>query len=266
MMKVIVTGATSFLGSHTVAALREAGMEVFAFRHSFEEEPLLPESADVWIHYAWAGKGSEGRMNGKIQADNVSMSMAALKKACELKVKKFLFAGSQAEYSLQSAYGRAKKDFGQRAFRYLSESASSVDFIHMRIFSVYGPGDHENSLVSMLIKSAVSGNDMDLGPCTQLWNYTYIDDVVRAIKLLISAGDVKGTVDIAGTDTRLLKDYVEEAWKVLSARGKLNFGARGNNAEGSADLIPHTDELKKLGFEAKVTFADGIKLTLGESQ
>lgn len=264
MMRVIVTGSTSFLGKHTVQALKEAGMDVCALRHSYEEASDIPENADIWIHYAWAGKGSEGRMDEQIQEENINMSLRALKKACELNVKKFLFAGSQAEYQGKSAYGRAKSEFGCLAEKYLKNTGSTMEFIHMRIFSVYGPLDHSESLVSMLIKNAVLGNDMNLGPCTQLWNYTYIDDVIDAVKLLIKKEGVHGTVDVAGDDTRLLKDYVKEAWDVLKADGRLNFGVRGNNAEGAADLIPDTGKLKELGYEAKISFADGIKLTLGE--
>lgn len=265
MMKAVVTGCTSFIGKHTVQALKEAGIDVFAFRHSYEESPCLPESADLWIHYAWAGRGSEGRMDEDIQKKNVIMSMNALRKAEKLHVKKFLFAGSQAEYSQNSAYGRAKYEFGLNAEKYLADSGSFMDLVHMRIFSVYGPGDHEGSLVSMLIKNAGSGKNMELGPCTQLWNYTYIDDIVDAILLLALSEDTEGTFDVAGNDTRILRDYVTEAWNVLNADGKLCFGMRGNNAEGAADLVPNTERIRKLGFNAKVSFADGIKLTLGES-
>lgn len=265
-MKVIVTGCGSFLGRHTVRALKEAGYDVCAMKHSFEEEEKIPEKADIWIHYAWAGKGSEGRTDERIQEENIQMCMRALIKASELGVSKFLFAGSQAEYSGNSAYGRAKKAFGQAAESYLKTAGSGMKFLHMRIFSVYGPGDHEGSLISTMINKALSGEDMDLGPCTQLWNYTYVDDLIRAVLLLIRAGDIQGVIDTSGDDTRPLKAYAEEAWNVLSAKGKLNFGARGNNAEGAADLVPDTGRIKACGFETEVSFAEGIRIMTGEIQ
>ena len=106
-MRVILTGASSFIGRATARELERAGHEVTKLRHSFEDGEIpLPERADVWIHFAWAGVGSEGRSDRKIQDYNMEMSFSALKKATELGCGSFLFAGSQAEYGRRSEYGR----------------------------------------------------------------------------------------------------------------------------------------------------------------
>ena len=204
-MKIILTGSTSFIGRAATDKLRALGHEVTALRHSFEEATeqgiTLPERADVWLHFAWAGVGSAGRSDPAIQAYNVSMSMSALKKAAELGCRRFLFSGSQAEYGgrgmrqndghlLQtedgpaepvSEYGKAKLQFRNEAEFWIQECTgasgkhdSAVDsaceaasetnmdqtigtraavtksvplrYVHMRIFSAYGPGDHRGSL------------------------------------------------------------------------------------------------------------------------
>ena len=102
-MKIILTGATSFLGRAAADLLESRGHEVIRFRHSVDEDAgaagtALPAQADAFVHFAWGGKGSAGRSDPAIQEKNVEMSLRALRKAQELGCRKFIFAGSQAEY------------------------------------------------------------------------------------------------------------------------------------------------------------------------
>ena len=291
-MHIIVTGASSFLGRAACHKLKEHGHEVTAFRHSFNEEPpeLVPSAADVWLHFAWAGVGSEGRSDPMVQQYNLDMSLDAVAKAAETGCRKFIFAGSQAEYghaqdgSLKSEdgpaepvseYGRAKLMFGKFAENMIERINSSEEclrpmrYVHLRLFSVYGPGDHEGSLVSSLIRKLKAGETAELGNCGQQWNYLYIDDAAEAIALMCEKF-TGGIYNIGGTDTRPLRSYVEELASILEEdEGKelkslLRFGMRPDNAEGPADLSPDITKLKLMGFEPKVSFADGIRMMLKE--
>lgn len=286
-MNIILTGASSFLGKAAAKTLLARGHELVLLRHSFEEaEIALPAHADVWIHFAWAGVGSKGRQDEAVQAFNVAMSMAALQKAAQLGCSKFLFAGSQAEYGHAnrqeeteacapiSAYGKAKLLFSQKARNWLlkeqagKEQDALMQFVHMRIFSVYGPGDHETALVPSCLRAFCKGADMDFGPCTQDWDYLYLTDAADAVALLAEA-DIPGLsyrcVNIAGTDIRPLKSYIEEMHALCKSASKMHFGARGNNAEGAVSLRPVTKRLAALGFKAQTKFADGIQKMLLES-
>ena len=86
----------------------------------------------------------------------------------------------------------------------------------MRFFSVYGPGDHKESLINTLVNKLSNGESVELGNCGQQWNYMYIDDAVDAVFTLCTkfTGD---TYNIASEDTRSLKEYVEEAAKLIAA-------------------------------------------------
>ena len=93
-------------------------------------------------------------------------------------------AHSQAEYGVHrevmtedapcapvSEYGKAKLEFGKRAEELCRKSG--MEYVHCRIFSVYGPGDHPWSLVNSCIRTFEEGGCMKLGECTQKWNLHY---------------------------------------------------------------------------------------------
>ncbi len=286
-MIAIVTGSKSFIGSAVITALRDRGVEVVPLRHSFEEEPsLLPASADLWLHFAWAGQGPKGRVDKDIQSYNMEMSMAALRKASELSVRRFVFAGSQAEYGPGrkgtsrredsplrpvSEYGRAKSAFAGLArewVRSFNEDGGELSFLHLRIFSVYGGGDRADSLISSALRSFSEGRDMELSDCSQLWNYMYIRDAAEAISHLsllpFGALPEYEAVNVASGDTRSLRSYIEELRAITGSSSGLCFGTRSQNAEGACDLDPDISRLRSLGFTESYSFPEGIREMLSE--
>ena len=269
---------------------------------------------DAWIHFAWDGVGSAGRSDTNIQIENIQNAKKAYLYARLLGARKFLFAGSQAEYGRGnhrvplpvSPYGKAKLSFGRWATEQslLSEiyDDAPMQFIHMRIYSVYGSGDHETSLVNTVLRAALRHEAVTLGPCEQRWNYLEVHDLARAIRILLSSEDTRtGIYDIAGSDSRMLKKYViamnaiaarfaanadttadgdattaAGATQAVTAGGQttgtaagasptgaeLRFGTRANNAEGAANMSPEILKLQRLGFHQEISFEAGIGMLL----
>lgn len=265
---------------------------------------------DAWIHFAWDGAGSAGRSDTNIQIENIQNAKKAYLYAKLLGARKFLFAGSQAEYGRGnhrvplpvSPYGKAKLSFGRWATEQslLSEiyDDAPMQFIHMRIYSVYGSGDHETSLVNTVLRAALRHEAITLGPCEQRWNYLEVHDLARAIRILLSSEDTRtGIYDIAGSDSRMLKKYViamnaiaanadttadgdattaAGATQAVTAGGQttgtaagasptgaeLRFGTRANNAEGAANMSPEILKLQRLGFHQEISFEAGIGMLL----
>ena len=188
-MRVLLSGASSFLGLALAKELLDAGHEVFAplrdkpgrpalpltgagfhlfsgdmedrtaLRQNLERELTAAEALplDVCFHLAWGGVGQRGRMDREIQDRNLAASEDMVALTAEFGAKRFLFAGSQAEYGVTlervqrgempgtaideqtpcrpiSEYGRAKLAFSARG----GEMAArlGVDYRHLRIFSV----------------------------------------------------------------------------------------------------------------------------------
>lgn len=212
------------------------------------------------------------------------MSEETLRTAIELGAERFIFAGSQAEYGspeagivLQSEenvchpiseYGRAKLEFGRlgaeicKKYNQLKESEHKIKFIHTRIFSVYGEGDHETSLVNTCIKSFVENRTMDFGEALQDWNYMNIEDAARALSMLCQYefGDAEPLIiNIAGAEIHPLRWYIEKIYSLCDSKSKKNFGVLPDRAEGNTSLRPDISKLKELGFEEAISFDEGIK-------
>lgn len=244
--------------------------------------PPLPALADdpaplidAWIHFAWDGVGSAGRSDTNIQIENIQNAKKAYLYAKLLGARKFLFAGSQAEYGRGnhrvplpvSPYGKAKRSFGRWATEQslLSEiyDDAPMQFIHMRIYSVYGSGDHETSLVNTVLRAALRHEAITLGPCEQRWNYLEVHDLARAIRILLNSEDTRtGIYDIAGSDSRMLKKYVIAMNAIAGDGAELRFGTRANNAEGAANMSPEILKLQRLGFHQEISFEAGIGMLL----
>lgn len=278
----IITGVSSFLGRNVARKLLANGFIVFGIVRSnskrlsglneikglklvtldFDKIKLsdfdnvnVPDMMDcdiTFIHFAWGA--TLDRSNFMAQMYNVDYSMKVLQFARLLKVKRFIFAGSQAEMS-DSAYGMAKKEFADRANKILINEG--IDFIHLRIFSVYGKEDRETTILKTLVKLTKEGKDVGLSTCEYMWNFLYIDDFTDIINLLIEKKAKRGTYDIASDDTRLLKDYVIEGHKLLKGKNYLNFGERPDSTEKFA--IPNIslllDTIGKYDF---TKFSKGI--------
>ena len=253
----------------------------------------------VWIHFGWDGAGSGNRTQQDIQQKNVGDSLCALKGADSLGCSRFLFSGSQAEYGIRdslmketdcchpvSEYGKAKVEFYRQAVSYMRERQNShpMEYVHARIFSVYGPGDHPWSLAETCKKTFLSGGHMELGECTQQWNFLHRDDCIRALYLLATAPESigfseksmeesniygesgaykeNGIYNVAGLEeeTRPLRKYGEEMYRLCGQNGTCQYGKRPPNAEGQANLIPSTRKLRNLtGFVPKIDFQRGFQ-------
>ena len=256
-------------------------------RDGFALASLAPKDLDAIIHFAWDGVGSKGRENPEIQEQNLLMSKGFYQWGLQRGVKYFLFAGSQAEYGRGtrenpepvSAYGKAKLSFsryglsggkGEEGYSF-QEEEPKMTFLDLRIFSVYGIGDHESTLVQTLVQAVLAGQSMDLSPCSQIWNFMEARDLTRAIAFLLEGSFGSGTYDLCGKESRPLKDYVLEIEALGKAflekkEGKkawstslLRFGERASNAEGPVDLKPSVKDLYDRGFQEKISFSQGIE-------
>ena len=155
--------------------------------------PVSPASLselhfDAVLHFAWDGVGSLGRSDIATQEKNLRMSKAFFSWAKAQGVKRFFFAGSQAEMGRgtreeplpASPYGEKKLAFSE----YGLKNHGKMEFIDLRIYSIYGKGDHERSLVKTLVRNTLRGMETELGSGNKIWNFMAEEDFGRALAFL----------------------------------------------------------------------------------
>ena len=297
-MRVIVTGATGFIGSALCKELLENGHEVIAvirpgstkkeklkFAAEYQNRlqilelalsdiaqlPQMITEADVFYHLAWNGSAGAEREDFDIQYTNIAYTAEAMRVAVKCGCSKFIGAGSQAEYGVVRGvakeeetvphpfmmYGAAKLaayQMGQVLAKQLG-----ISFVWPRIYSVYGVGENSGTLVNYVIDSLKNGVTPELSPCENMWNFMYITDCVRALRMLGEREYTEGIYHVASDDTRLLKEFVEEIRDIVVPGAELEFGIKKSNPERTFWLEPDCKKIENEGIKCKVTFEEGIR-------
>lgn len=304
-MKIAITGATSFLGINLLKELAQDNTiyclvrrnspnnknladipNVIVIECNLEElSSFVPNfTVDVFIHFGWAGAGSKLRQDLITQNKNYYYSLDAINLAIRLKAKLFVFSGSQAEYGIKhslitetdecnpkSYYGMAKYNFALKAASILKKH--DINFLHLRIFSIYGEGDHKSTLINLCVNSFLQNKHIVLGPCTQLWNYLNILDFSKITSKVIEYvldNEIDLTINIASHDTRVLREFIMAIYKICNFGGSYEFSSTNPNPEGLAELNPSTFLLDKIignyefiSFENEITKL--VEATLNEN-
>lgn len=294
MEKVIVTGATSFIGRYLVKELLSSYKVIAIVRPNSKKTQLLPQnnkltilpldmneydkiseiirdSGDIFVHLAWDGTRGDARNNEEIQKNNLKNSLSALQCASELNVKVFISAGSQAEYGPwkkqykldeeqkacpNTEYGKFKLLFYENAKKICDKNG--IKFIEPRFFSLYGPGDFDGTMVISTLKKMIKDEECNFTESIQKWDFLYIDDAISGLKLLMNPGVSGGIYNFGYGESLPLKSYIKEMYHLTNSKSQLNFGVIPYPKTGIVNIIPCVKKLKNLGWSPKIDFKTGI--------
>ncbi len=298
MKTAVVTGPTGAIGTALIECLTKEGVKVFAVCRpesvrieripqndlvtiircplaKLENLPeLINEKADVFYHLAWSGTAGDARNNAELQCKNIEYSLSAVKAAKNLGCECFVGAGSQAEYGIKNeilgpdtpldpvtGYGIAKLCSGQIT-RLL---AHRLDMRHvwLRVLSVYGPKDGENSMIMSVTRKLLNGECPQLTKGEQIWDYLFSFDAAQAFMLAGERGADGKTYCLGSGKGVKLKQYIELLRDSIDPSLPLDFGAIHYSDNQVLYLCADISELTKdTGFVPSVSFCDGIKETI----
>jgi nucleoside-diphosphate-sugar epimerase len=241
-------------------------------------DTLLPDDTDevwdVFFHLGWSGTDRVKRNDPQHQLDNVGYTLAACRLASRLHCRRFVGAGSQAEYGRvdariaetrptdpEFAYGIAK-DAAARLSRILCGTLS-MEHIWARVFSVYGKYDNEGTLVRSTIERLLAGEIPEFTPSGQIWDYLYSTDAGRAFALIGEKGKTGRTYNVGSGKGRQLKEFILVLREVAAPNAELAIGAKpyvsGQVMHLCADITRLTEDT---GFTPEIDFRTGVSLTL----
>lgn len=289
MHRIILTGATSMIGIAFIKECILCGTEVVAIAHkNSNRSALIPDSravsvikadldelkelslpeCDAFCHFGWAGTSREERDDPTVQCANISYTLDAAELASRSGCKVFLGAGSQAEYGRVdgkittetcvqplTCYGTAKFAAGRLSRRFCDDRG--IKHIWTRIFSVYGAGDGENTMIKYALRCFSEGETAHFSAAVQPWNYLYERDAAKLFYLLCERAETSGVYNVASDDTRPLKSFIEEM------RAVAGNGAKCDYAPADAGVIGFDPDISKttaaVGGFVFTGFADGIR-------
>jgi nucleoside-diphosphate-sugar epimerase len=185
----------------------------------------------------------------------------------------YVDAGSQAEYGIVpgvltedtpcnpiTAYGKGKLKMYKESSILTKELG--LKYIHLRILSVYGENDHDETLIKSSLRKLKANEPIEMRSGGQKWNYVYVKDAARQIAEL-SVHAINDEIfhqevyNIASNDTRKLRDFIIAMKTITGSASELTFG--GYNSEKDVNLNPDikkiaaiVNPLRELDFESVI--------------
>lgn len=296
-MKILLTGATGFLGQNLSPILWKdyhvigIGSRPHDLRNEDDCNKLLNEvQPDVVVHAAGSvgGIGANKENPGKFMYENLIMGTNLIHQSMKCRVPKFVLLGTVCAYpkhtpvpfkeeelwngypeETNAPYGIAKKTL----MRLVEAYHEQYDFngVNLVPVNMYGPHDHFNLTSSHVIpalilkvKTAIDNNESTI----TLWGtgqasreFLYAPDCAEAIKLSIEKDVSPEPINIGTGKEIKICELIETIADIMGFDGDIIYDT--TKPDGQPRRCLDTSRAKdRLGFEAKTNLRDGLVNTI----
>lgn len=258
-MRIVLTGASGFIGRHVAAAFAARGDEVTPLARAQADDEadlralLTSRSPDAVVHLAWPCTVGDYLTSAANDA-GVRLAERLAVAAIAAGVPHLLAVGTGLEHvpTVRALpYVRAKS----AARHAVAAACEGTQMRHTwaRLFHVYGPGEHPSRLVPSVVSALRRGQDVLLSDGAQLRDPIHVEDVARALLALVgTAAPHVGCVDVGcGVPVSLARFVEAIADRMGAPHALLRFGARPRGAHDVDALVADVRDLRSAGWSPR---------------
>jgi len=235
---------------------------------------LIDEECDTFYHMAWPRTGTyrEDLSDILLKCDAIKGVAYAVDVAGKLGCNKFIGVGSQSEYGVpKDGYystdmpchpvrvdGTLHMAAGETA-RIMSEERG-IRCFWVRVFSVYGVYDRDNSMISSTINKLLSKEHCSFTKSEQIWDFVNVDDVAEAFYLIGDKAKKGAVYNMASGTSRPLKEYLEIIRDIVDPNAILGIGELEYPQDPIMKMMVDISPLTRdIGWKPNISFEQGIR-------
>lgn len=301
MKRVILTGASGFVGANLARRLLRDGHELHLFLRrehnpwrieAIRDQVQLHETdlGDAehltrlvegirpdWVFHLAAYGAYPAQSDLRLMVQTNILGTINLVQAClKAGFDAFVNTGSSSEYGFKD-HAPAEDDSLEPNSHYAVTKASATLFcrhsaharkVHiptLRLYSVYGPYEEFSRLIPTLIVSGLDGKLPPLVRPETAHDFIHIDDVVEAYVLAATQpGDDGGAIYNVGTSVQTtIRDLVGTVQRQLNIKIQPEWDSMANRAWDTNEWSSDSTKIRnELGWQPRFKIEEGLRVTL----